>query len=115
MASEKVNHAETARKMIEVWASTADALFQDWLEKGNAEDRLGLGLTSAKLAQLGTMMANYFKDVCEEFCEGPTEVKAANQAIAQVDDLIRRAMASAGVGKGGNGLALCPPPDQALN
>lgn len=115
MASEKVNHAETARKMIEVWASTTDALLQDWLEKGNSEDRLGMGLTSAKLAQLGMMMSSYFKDVCEEFCEGPTETKAANQAIAQVDDIIRRAMANAGVGMGGDELALCPPPDQALN
>jgi hypothetical protein len=101
MANEKVetSNERIGRRMVEVWASTVDALLQQWLEQGKREDRLGMAITSAKLAQVGFMMTRFFKQVCEEFCDGDTEVKAARQAIEQVDAMIRRAMAAAGVGE----------------
>lgn len=118
MANEKVetNTERLGRRMVEVWASTVDALLQQWLEQGKAGDRLGMALTSAKLAQVGNMMTRYFKGVCEDFCEGETEVKAARQAVEQVDAMVRRAMASAGIGQAPDtGLALVPKADPSLN
>ena len=118
MANEEVESSttKTARRMVEVWASTVDALLQQWLEQGKASDRLGMALTSAKLAQVGHMIEKYFKEVSETFCEGPTECKAANQAIEQVDAMVRRAMEAAGVGKSASTeLASVPKGDPTLN
>lgn len=89
--------AAIATRLIEVFASTADALLQDWLDKGKANDRLGMALTSVKVAQLGLMLTNYFKAVGEDLLDGNTEVKAAQQAVVQLDTMVRRALAAAGV------------------
>ena len=95
---EKQKYAKTASSMIEVWASTIDALFQQWLEQGNNEDRLGMTLTSFRLAQVSMMMMEYFRRVGQDFVEGDTEVKACRQAVEHTDTMVRRAMAAAGVG-----------------
>jgi hypothetical protein len=104
MATEEVTEdtkaTKAATKMVEVWASTMDALLQQWLEQGKAEDRLGMALTSYKLAQLGLMVMRYFQQVGSEFIEGPTEAKAARQAVEQLDEMVRRAMKAAGIGAG---------------
>lgn len=97
MAGEK-DTVGKATDMVQVWASTADALLQDWLEKGKANDRLGTALASVRIAQLGLMLTNYFKEVGEEFLRGDTEVKAAQQAVAQLDTTVRRAMNAVGIG-----------------
>lgn len=118
MADEKVENPShrVGRRMVEVWASTVDALLQDWLEQGIRGDRLGMALTSAKLAQVGYMMTRFFKEVSGNFCEGETETKAANQAISQVDAMVRRAMAAAGVGGAEQtGQAPVAKPDTSLN
>ena len=101
MADEEVkdDHAKTAERMIEVWASTVDALLQQWLEQGRVNDRLGVAITSFRLSQLGLMLMNYFKMVGQEFISGPTEVRAAEQAVEHMDTTVRRAMAAAGIGK----------------
>lgn len=85
--------------MVEVWASMTDALLQEFLEKCTTGDRLGSALISVKLAQLGYMLMNYFKEVGESFIDGETELKAARQAVKQLDLAVRRAMESAGMGK----------------
>ena len=99
MASKEVDRTtQVATKMVEVWASTVDALLQKWLEKGKANDRLGLALTSYQLAQVALMMMRYFQEVGEQFIDGQTEAKAAAQAVDQADTMIRRAMKAAGIG-----------------
>lgn len=118
MANEEVGSdaSKIARRMIEVWTSTLDALMQEWLEKGDDDDRLGVAIASAKLSQTGAMMSAYFRNLCEELCTGKTDLKASNQAIGQVAAMITRAMEASGVGrKETPGLALSAPPDQTLN
>lgn len=101
MASEEaMTKAESvliATRLVEVFASTADALLQQWLEQGQANDRLGMALTSVKIAQLGLLLTNYFKAVGEDFIDGQTELKAARQAVKQLDDMVRRSLTQAGV------------------
>ena len=98
MAGEKVDHTKVAERMICVWASTIDSLMQQWLEQGKRDDRLGMTITSFKIAQVSMMMQRYFQNVGQEFVEGPTEVKACIQAVEQADTMVRKAMAAAGVG-----------------
>ena len=108
--------SKMARSVIEVWTSTLDALLQEWLEKGDSNDRLGVAIASARLAQTAAMMSAYFKNLCEDLCTGETDVRASNQAIGQVTAMITRAMEANGVGRNESpGLALSAPPDQTLN
>lgn len=102
MADEKVkDYGAIATKMVEVWASTIDALLQQWLEQGKSEDRLGLTLTSFQLSQVGLMLMNYFRRVGEEFVHGETEMKAGRQAVEQIEGMVRKAMDAAGIGAPG--------------
>ncbi len=78
--------AAKAKHMVEVWASAADALLQEWYAKGLDNDRLGTALASVRLAQLGLMMTTYFKEVGQDFLEGETELRAANEAVKQFAD-----------------------------
>lgn len=104
-----------AKRMVEVWASTTDALLQEWLEKGEANDRLGAAIASVRLAQLSLMMMNYFKEVGENFLQGETEVKAAQQAVRLMDTTVRRAMAAVGVGSSGDTGPVPVEVDPSLN
>lgn len=105
MADEKVGPKadektlKLTRDMISVWASTLDALLQQWYECGKNEDRLGMALTSVRLAQVGHMLTAYFKDVGQEFINGKTELKAAREAISHADYQLRKQLADVGIGE----------------
>ena len=45
------------------------------------------------------MMTRYFKEVGQEFIEGPTELRAAREAIVQTEYAVRKALADIGVGE----------------
>ena len=89
---EKARTLKLARAVVGVFASTMDALLQEWLEKGEADDRLGMAIVSARLAQAGHMLTYHFKGIGEGLLDGDTEVKAANQAVQQTGEMLQRAL-----------------------
>jgi hypothetical protein len=100
MADEEVTdsvHTAKARKMVELWASTVDALLQEFLEKGQAEDRLGTAIVSVRLAQVGLMMQWYFQECGETLLSGKTELAAATQAVRHMQQTVKRSLQQIGV------------------
>ena len=78
-----------AEKMIRVFASSIDAALQEWLAKGRDDDRLGTVISSMRVAQAGAMMSQYFQDIAERFIHGPTEIRAANEASANMAVILK--------------------------
>lgn len=70
------------------WASTADAFLQDFLAKAKANDRLGLIVAAARLAQLANSMEQEYTASVHEFIESSTECKVAQQQCTMVVKMV---------------------------
>ena len=87
------------RKRVEFWASTMDALLQDFLEKATKNDRLGTIVASARLAQLGSVISQEYKANCSNLIDSDTELKVGQQACAGVIEMVNRNGAQCGLSK----------------
>lgn len=93
LTTEELANNGRARRAISLWASMYDALFQDFLEMGLANDKLGTIIASARLAQLSSYCMTEFHSMAEGWCDSPTEAKAASEASEKIIQLMDRQLA----------------------
>jgi hypothetical protein len=85
MASNEEGVSEKKIKArIAFLASSVDAFLQDFTDKANSNDSLGVIVAAARLAQLGTSIGEEFHSISSQLCNSETEAKAANQACVLV-------------------------------
>ncbi len=93
MTDSKAEATDRARRAMEVWASTYDAFFQDFMEKGLANDALGSAIAAARIAQLSSYCMAEFHAMAELLVDGNTAIRACNEAamavIAMVDKQLK--------------------------
>ncbi len=101
MASEEVavRDGEILRRRVEFFASTLDALLQDYLEKACANDRLGFIVACARLSQVSHSLYTEAKANCEGLIDSATEMKVATQAAQHAVDLVNRNGEQCGLAK----------------
>lgn len=81
-----------AGQTVEFWASSIDALLQDFLIAVASGDRMATILASARVAQLSGNMSDWFKEGTTGLCKSRDEVLEANKVCAQVADMAKARM-----------------------
>ena len=115
-----VGGVSLARKAVEFWASSVDAMLQFWLEAliGSGNSTHAKAIACARLAQLAMCMHNFFAAGAQYLCDGDeTTTEAARTAAKSVhamcnkhvDDLVNMTQALDEV------KALSQKPDGSLN
>ena len=77
-------------KRVRYLASMGSAFLTDFLAKTKANDRLGILIAAARLAQFGACVEEEYLYICNNLIDGPTETKAANQAAAKVVEMVNK-------------------------
>lgn len=76
-------------KVIELWASTADAFLQDFKKALEDNDLEGIIVASARLSQFGSTLSAFFLGGTQAACNRrPDHVGVANKACKQTYDMI---------------------------
>ena len=81
---------EVVKKRIEFFCSSLDAFFQDFIKHATADDRLGSIVAAARICQIASCISEEYQGIVENLAESPTELKAANQALDMVVDMVNR-------------------------
>lgn len=71
-----------------MWASLYDAILGDLVLKSSAGDRLGVAISSIRLAQLSSCCLQFFRGCTQELVSGETDARACNQAAEKMVELV---------------------------